>query len=244
LPQSYEDAARWYRVAAEQGHAEAQCNLGYLHANGLGVEESQEKAFHWYKQAADNGDMTALANLITYYWTGRVVPTSYEKAREIIKTVFEKEPSAMEPISNFFNNCIAEMIQKGMKEETALINQASLGNYVAIEALGILYANQENYSKAYLKFKEGAELGLPHSQYALAMLYLDGLGIKENINNALLWLNKSVSQHYAPAQFQLGGHYLLGDIVKQDRNKGLNLIKLAAENGHEEAISLLESYGL
>ena len=33
----YAEAVRWYRKAAEQGHARAQCNLGYCYANGQGV---------------------------------------------------------------------------------------------------------------------------------------------------------------------------------------------------------------
>ena len=31
------EAVRWYRLAAEQGHAGAQYNLGLMHAKGEGV---------------------------------------------------------------------------------------------------------------------------------------------------------------------------------------------------------------
>ena len=37
------EAARWYRAAAEGGHARAQTNLGYLYAHGLGVPQDQGK---------------------------------------------------------------------------------------------------------------------------------------------------------------------------------------------------------
>jgi hypothetical protein len=38
LPQSYSEAAKWYRKAAEQDHHAAQLYLGILLAQGKGVE--------------------------------------------------------------------------------------------------------------------------------------------------------------------------------------------------------------
>ena len=63
VAQSYEEASVWYRKAAEQGHADAQLNLGYNLANGLGVTQSDTEAARWYKMAADQGDAQALSNL-------------------------------------------------------------------------------------------------------------------------------------------------------------------------------------
>jgi uncharacterized protein len=37
VPQSYEEAARLYRIAAAQGHGEAHISLGSMYENGLGV---------------------------------------------------------------------------------------------------------------------------------------------------------------------------------------------------------------
>ena len=39
LPQDYDEAARWFRLSAEQDTSWAQCNLGILYANGLGVPQ-------------------------------------------------------------------------------------------------------------------------------------------------------------------------------------------------------------
>lgn len=46
--QSFEEAAEWYRQAAEEGHAEAAYNLGVLFENGDGVPESRAKAEDYY----------------------------------------------------------------------------------------------------------------------------------------------------------------------------------------------------
>ena len=37
VPQSYIEAAKWYRLAANQGDADAQCSLGERYYNGQGV---------------------------------------------------------------------------------------------------------------------------------------------------------------------------------------------------------------
>ncbi|MCH9020157.1 MAG: SEL1-like repeat protein, partial [Proteobacteria bacterium] len=47
LPTDYAAAARWFREAAEQGHAEAQFNLGILYATGAGVERDRVQALMW-----------------------------------------------------------------------------------------------------------------------------------------------------------------------------------------------------
>jgi TPR repeat protein len=39
VPEDDAEAARWYRLAADQGHAPAQFNLGLMHATGEGVPD-------------------------------------------------------------------------------------------------------------------------------------------------------------------------------------------------------------
>jgi TPR repeat protein len=50
--QDYTEAVRWYRLAAEQGHAQAQNNLGDLYRNGLGVPQDDMTAHMWFNLAA------------------------------------------------------------------------------------------------------------------------------------------------------------------------------------------------
>ncbi len=53
VSQSYEEAVKWYRIAAEQGNTYAQCNLGQMYESGHGVELSYVEAVEWYRQAAE-----------------------------------------------------------------------------------------------------------------------------------------------------------------------------------------------
>ena len=43
VPQDYEEAIKWYRLAAEQGYASAQYNLGVMYDNGDGVPQDYAK---------------------------------------------------------------------------------------------------------------------------------------------------------------------------------------------------------
>ena len=46
---------RWYRLAAEQGEASAQHNLGVMHTNGWGVLKDSLLAHMWLNIAGANG---------------------------------------------------------------------------------------------------------------------------------------------------------------------------------------------
>jgi hypothetical protein len=58
VPQDYAEAMRWYRLAANQGEAEAQANIGYLYAHGLGVPQDCAVATEWIGRAAAAGNST------------------------------------------------------------------------------------------------------------------------------------------------------------------------------------------
>jgi len=51
VPQDYVQAVKWYRLAAEQGVANAQVNLGVMYVNGQGVPRDYVQAVKWYNLA-------------------------------------------------------------------------------------------------------------------------------------------------------------------------------------------------
>ena len=70
----------WYRKAADQGHAGAQCGLGYMCEKGQEVPQSHKEAAVWYRKAAGQGEPTAQYNLGLMYSEGRGVPKNIAKA--------------------------------------------------------------------------------------------------------------------------------------------------------------------
>ena len=57
--QDYGLAVKFYRKAANQGLADAQCNLAFMYYNGQGVSQDYERAVGWYKRAAKQGNANA-----------------------------------------------------------------------------------------------------------------------------------------------------------------------------------------
>lgn len=75
-------AAGWFYRAAEQGHADAQFNLGLLYANGEGVEQDMHQAVELFKKAAEQGHVDAENNLGALYYMGDGVDRDEDKAIE------------------------------------------------------------------------------------------------------------------------------------------------------------------
>jgi len=67
------EAAKWYRIAAEQGHKDAQFSLGVAYYFGNGVTKDYAEAAKWFRKAADQGDAGAQFNLGVCYENGQGV---------------------------------------------------------------------------------------------------------------------------------------------------------------------------
>lgn len=59
------EAVKWYRMAAEQGDATAQNNLGDAYHLGKGVEQDQVEAVRWFRMAAEQFHAAAKMQLLT-----------------------------------------------------------------------------------------------------------------------------------------------------------------------------------
>ena len=76
----YVEAVKWYRLAAEQGFASAQFNLGIMYEQGKGVPENDAEAVKWFRGAAEQGHAAAQNNLGSMYGNGEGVPEDFIQA--------------------------------------------------------------------------------------------------------------------------------------------------------------------
>ena len=63
VPKDYDQALKWYRLAAAQNHAIAQNNLGIMCEYGEGVPQNYDAALKWFRLAAAQGEAAAQTNL-------------------------------------------------------------------------------------------------------------------------------------------------------------------------------------
>ena len=74
------EAAKWYRLAARQGHATAQNNLAAMYAYGRGVPQDDAEAVRWYRLSAEQRFADAQSNLGLMYANGIGVPKNDAEA--------------------------------------------------------------------------------------------------------------------------------------------------------------------
>ncbi len=82
VPQDYQEALKWFRLAAEQGSAGDQFNLGLMYKNGFGVPQNDQEAVKWFRLAAEQGNAQAQYNLGLMFNYGIGVPQDYVQAHK------------------------------------------------------------------------------------------------------------------------------------------------------------------
>jgi TPR repeat protein len=82
------EAVKWYRLAAEQGDAGAQNNLGLMHASGEGVIQDNVYAHMWLNIAAANGNEGARGSKDKV--VKRMTPQDISKAQDLARKCVKK----------------------------------------------------------------------------------------------------------------------------------------------------------
>ena len=98
-PGNYAEAAKWYRKAAEQGHAGAQTRLGIMNRYGTGVLQDYTEAIKLFQKAAVQGNADAISQLGEMYRRGQGVSRDYVRAHmwfNLSATIYEDRDSSFD----------------------------------------------------------------------------------------------------------------------------------------------------
>lgn len=118
----------------------------------------------------------------------------------------------------------------------------------AMYTLAQLYQNRKNSLmtsssqefRAFQLFVKGAELGHVHSMYMVAVNLKLGRGVKKNPKKAIFWLKKAADMGHIQANYDYALVLCKGmDGTAINRKAALPYLRLASENGHVKAQSLL-----
>ena len=83
VPQDYAQAVKWYRLAADQGHAEAQRDLGVMYFYERGIPQDDVQAHMWFNLAAAQGQVqSAKARDLV---ANRMTPQQIAQAQELAR---------------------------------------------------------------------------------------------------------------------------------------------------------------
>jgi hypothetical protein len=199
-PADVKDAANWLLKAAQQGHAQAQYQIGVMYRTGSGVEQDTEQSLYWITKAKDNGLTRAQADLARYYEEGRGLVRNERLAAKIYAQAAEKgDAYAAYMLAAMKNN--GKNIKQDPKGAVRLLKQAAnQGDVYAIYALGNVYYQGQNgvavdEQKGLELFIQAAEKGLSAAQVTLAKIYERGdMHMKPNGAQAVYWYQKAAEQ--------------------------------------------------
>jgi TPR repeat protein len=178
VPQDYAEAARWYRLAAEAGHPEAQKNLGFLYAAGKGVAQDQAEAEKWFRKAGASGNAGAsfAGGLLALSKTNSANPPRSPLLKGFVKADSLPAKPAVPPATK------------------ASAPQDPDGQY----ALGLRYANGDGVEQSFVKaaesFRLAAEAGHAAAQKNLGLLYASGKGVTQDYAKAEKWLRQAAAK--------------------------------------------------
>ena len=87
VTQSYDEAVKCFRMAAELGDARAQNTYGWMLYEGLGVKKDFGEAVKWYKKSCStkkcNGTVQFRMDVSEWFWCNQ----RFKRSRKIISTV-------------------------------------------------------------------------------------------------------------------------------------------------------------
>lgn len=182
VPQDYAEAVKWYRKAAEQGHAEAQNSLGDCYACGdpqdqdiimdvdeVDVDQAKARfgrAVAWYRRAAESGHAAAQNSLGLGYAQGWGVPQDFTQAVAWYRKAAEQgNPIAQDRLADCYYH----------------------GNGV-----------KQDYTQAVAWYRKAAEQGDAGAQSHLGDCYFEGFAIPKDYAQARGWYRTAADEdHYS-----------------------------------------------
>jgi len=174
IPKNFIEAAKWYRLAANQGNAMAQYNLGLLYYKGQGVLQNHAEAAKWCRLAAEQGNAMPQFNLGLLYRDGDGIPKNFIEAAKWYRMAAEQGIAEAQ-----FNLGLLYENGQGVPQNYAEAAKwwrmaANQGDANAQNNLGVLYRNgqgvPQNHAEAVKWWRMAAAQGQTDAQASLNRL--------------------------------------------------------------------------
>lgn len=224
-----DEAVKWYCMAAEKGHAGAQCRLGQFINSGFGFCEPEEyaEAAKWFRKAAEQGHAEAQYRLGGAYSLGEGVPEDdVEATKWYLKAAEQGHADAQYSLGHHYwlAGFWEEPKSNGLFEDSLFEELLGELNKERVSAA------TRDYIQAVKWYRKAADQGHAGAQNGLGEMYENGRGISRDYIQAAKWYRKAAKQGDFSAQHNLGKLYSSGRGVSQDNVRALMWLNLAAEH--------------
>ncbi|MBQ8429835.1 MAG: SEL1-like repeat protein [Clostridia bacterium] len=233
------EGAKYYRQAAERGHASSQNSLGFCYGTGQGVAKDYNEAIKWYRKAAEQGNMYGQNSLGFCYGTGQGVKKDYNEAIKWYRKAAEQ--GNMYGQYNLANHYYSgNGVDKNYAEAVKWYRKAAVqGDADAQNSLAICYEKgqgvMQDWPETVKWFRKAAAQGNMYAQYNLGWCYDNGKGVVHNYTEAVRWYRKAAEQGNMRAQRNLGWCYNNGKGVTPNSVEAARLYRKSAEQGYADA---------
>lgn len=224
------EAMKWLRRAAEQNHADSQCDLGAWYERGYfydglvsPIAQDESTAAIWYRKAAEQGHKEAQCKLGVMHVEGRGVPQDIQAGLDWLRqAAVQGDAEAHSQLAKLYH-ARSETAEKENKPETAarLLKDAEQGYAEAQFQLGQLYNSSHSpvtdrkasKTEALVWFRKAAEQGHVEAQYWTGLYYRHGLEVvAEDKAEAEAWFSKAAAQAHPGAMMMLGRYREAADL--------------------------------
>ena len=228
-----------WQVLAEEGHSEAQCNLGVMFLQGRGVAQNDMQAIHWFRMAAERGKANAQTNLGVMFKEGRGVAQNYvEAVRWYRMAANQGDVKAQYNLSVMFKGGqgVAQSDKEAVQWSRKATNQ---GDAEAQCFLGTMFMGGRGVAQSYAEtarwYRMAADQGHALAQCFLGVMFMGGHGVAQSNAEAAQWFRKAAIQGHAQGQCYLGTMFMGGHGVAQSNAEAAKWYRKAAIQGHVEA---------
>lgn len=207
MPKDLSEAVRYYRLAAEQGHAYGQRNLGLCYQDGLGVPRDAVEGIRWLRKAADRGFVPAQLSLVLTYKDGLGVPKDQQEALKWLRKAAENG-DANAQIWLGAEYSIGRHQSRDLYESARWFRRAAeAGHATGQSGYGHRLLSGQGVGKNPIEaiqwFRKAADQGNADGEHCLGVCYADGLGTDRDFDEARKWFQLAARQNFPDAKYRL-----------------------------------------
>ena len=226
-------AITYFESAAKQGHALAQYKMGYYQYYGKVVKKERAKAFSNFLLSAQGGNSESLAFLADMYHNGDGV----EKDDKESLSWARKSADAGDKKGQYLQGLLLYRGSAGVLDrklaEKLFLKSANQGYDIAMNAMGQVEHDKENYSRALRWFKESADQhNNGKAQRMVGEYYTNEKYVQNDINQGIKYLEQAANQNVSDAILDLAALYADGSLVDQDLMQAAEWVKKSASTGN------------
>lgn len=246
LKYEFEEAAKLYKEAADEGDAYAKWKLSRAYFSGEGVEVDEKKGFRLLEEAANAGLEEAKAGLACCYIGGFSTNPDIAKGKKMMDSLVETSTNAF-VLSSYANMLMSgnSAYEKNEKKAIKILESVDdKDDPFYLYSMGLVYYNgidnDVDYQKALEYFSKAFERGRFLGAYGCGVIYyIGGHNVKKNIDKSVEWFKKGVLAMEAGCMCSLGQIYCSTDEKYRDVNSGIKLLENAAKLGNTDAMNYL-----